>query len=156
VPVIDGLASLNDIGINYGLATPNPQLGYQYISSVSPPTSMTSGTSISPQKASITVRNTSNSVWRSDASGGRNPVRLVMTSPNYRSSPFYDSADPAWLAPSQIAMKTPVVNPGENAVFEFGWKAPAQTGNYLEYFTLVVDGYKIFPEYGSAFRTIVN
>jgi hypothetical protein len=112
--------------------------------------------STAPQKVSITLKNTGNTVWRNETAGTYNRVRLMMIFSRYRSSPFYDATDPAWLVPSQVAMKTPVVNPGESGVFEFSWKAPTATGNYLEYFSLVMDGAGFFPEYGSAFRTIVN
>jgi hypothetical protein len=155
LPVINGSAQYNDIGIFLPVTTPQPQLTYEYVTSTPPPASMVKSTT-APQKVSITLKNTGNTVWRNETAGLYNRTRLMMIFPRYRSSPFYDATDPAWLVPSQIAMKTPVVNPGENGVFEFNWKAPGTPGNYLEYFSVVMDGAGFFPEYGSAVRTIVT
>ncbi len=156
LPVINGNVRYPDVGASLAVSTPQPIFDYQYVTSTSsPPTVMTQGTTAT-QKVSVTLKNTGNTVWRNEDAGLYNRTRLVMIFPRYRSSPFYDSTDPAWLSPSQIAMKTPVVNPGENGVFEFSWKAPATSGNYLEYFSLVMDGAGFFPEYGSAFRTVVT
>lgn len=156
IPVIDGVVALSDIGISYSLSTPAPKLDYAFVSATPPPSTMAPGSVTAQGSVSITLRNTGNTVWKNESAGSYNRVRLMMIFPRYRSSPFYNSTDPAWLAPSQIAMTTPVVNPGENGVFTFSWKAPVQSGNYLEYFSLVMDGYGFFPEYGSAFRTVVN
>lgn len=155
-PVIDGVAALGDSGIRLKITTAEPILSYQFISAQFPPNTVSAG-AVSSQPATITVKNTSNTVWKSDATGTKNPTRIAMIFPHYRDSPFYQSSDStSWLSRSQIAMKTPVVNPGENATFEFMWAAPATPGNYLEYFSLVTDGYQFFPLYGSAWRTIVQ
>lgn len=154
VPVIDGVSALQDIGISINAITPTPVLSYEFVNASFPPAQTTVGAT-SSQKATVSVKNISNTVWYGDSSGHTNPTRMVTIFPIYRSSAFYSNTDNAWLAPSQIAMKTPTVNPGEIAVFEFNWKAPSQPGNYLEYFTLVTDGYSFFPMYGSAWRTIV-
>lgn len=155
-PVIDGVAALGDSGIRLKITTAEPILSYQFMSAQFPPNTVSSG-AVSSQPATITVKNTSNTVWKNDSTGTKNPTRLVMIFPHYRNSAFYQSSDLTnWLSRSQIAMKTPVVNPGENATFEFMWAAPTIPGNYLEYFSLVTDGYQFFPLYGSAWRTIVQ
>lgn len=155
LPVINGHVQYADLGITYAISTPQPQLSYQYVNSTPPPATMLRGTTAS-QKTTIVLKNTGNTIWRNESSGAYNRVRLVTIFPRYHSHPFYDSTDPAWLSSAQVAMKTPVVNPGEDAVFEFNWKAPGTPGNYLEYFSLVMDGAGFFPEYGSALRTIVQ
>lgn len=108
----------------------------------------------------LIIRNTSNFVWYSDdvrptqLRGGA--VRVVMSSPYYRSSPF-GSSDTYWLGTvNQIKMTTPIVNPGENAVFDFTWKAPMQSGTYYERFTLALDGYALFPDIGMQLVTTVR
>lgn len=155
LPVIRGGVQYTDIGISYAFTTPQPQLSYQYVSSIPPPATMLRNTTAS-NKVTITLKNTGNTVWRNETAGNYNRVRLMTIFPRYHLHPFYDANDPAWLSPAQIAMKTPVVNPGENGVFEFNWNAPSAPGNYLEYFSLVMDGAGFFPEYGSALRTIVQ
>lgn len=156
VPLIKAAVALDDIGINFAVTTPSPVLSYSFVSATPPPATMTPGSVSGPGTVTLTLKNTGNTVWLNESSGAPNRVRMMMIFPRYRSSPFYNSSDPAWLSSSQIAMTTPVVNPGENGVFTFSWKAPMQSGNYLEYFSLVMDGYGFFPEYGSAFRTVVN
>lgn len=156
LPLIKAAVALNDIGINFAVTTPSPVLSYSFVSATPPPATMTPGSLSGPGTVTLTLKNTGNTVWLNESSNSPNRVRLMMIFPRYRTSPFYNSSDPAWLSSSQIAMTTPVVNPGENGVFTFSWKAPMQSGNYLEYFSLVMDGYGFFPEYGSAFRTVVN
>ncbi len=109
----------------------------------------------------LIVRNTSNFVWYNDdvkpsqLRGGS--VRVVMANPYYRSSPFANGSDPNWLGTSnQVKMTTQVVSPGENAEFNFSWKAPNQAGTYRERFTLVLDGYLLFPDIGMELVTVVQ
>lgn len=156
LPVIDGVSFLDDIGIHVSLNTPKPLLSYEYVSAINPPAYVLGGSPSTPQKVTLIIKNTSNVVWRNETAGRANRVRLMMDFPRYRQSIFYDDTDTAWLTKDQISMKTAVVNPGENAQFDFYWKVPTKPGNYLEYFTLVADGYGFFPSYGHAFRTIVN
>lgn len=154
IPVIDGVSILPDIGISLNVQTPQPKLDYQFVSASFPPAS-TTASSVSTQNATIILKNTGNTVWRSDSGGYPNPTRISTIFPIYSSSPFY-STQSGWLAPSQIAMQTPLVNPGETGTFSFAWKAPQTPGNYLQYFSMVTDGYSFFPMYGSAWRTIVT
>jgi len=151
-PVIDGLTFLPDVGINMGINTPAPNFSYEYVSGTYPTTLArnTTGT------VTLTLKNTSGTVWRNETSGKLNRVRLMMSMPRYRPSKFYDSTDTRWLSSSQVSMVTPVVNPGENGVFTFNLKAPSTPGTYLEYYSLVMDGGGFFPDYGSAFQTTVN
>lgn len=109
----------------------------------------------------LIVKNTSNFVWYNDTSkpaqisGGA--VRMVMSYPYYRNSSFADPSDMSWLGTkNQIKMTTGVVNPGENATFDFNWKAPPTTGRYAERFTLALDGYQLFPDIGMELVSIVQ
>ena len=115
------------------------------------------------QIANVTliIRNNTNFVWYSDDAkpaqliGGS--VRLLMDSPYYRSSRFANSLDPNWLGTSsQIKMATPSVAPGQTGEFDFTWKAPANTGQYQDKFTLVLDGYNFFPDIGMQYNTRVQ
>lgn len=122
--------------------------------------SLTAMTKSQTSNGKLIVKNTSNFIWYNDDSkpsqlrGGA--VRLVMANPYYRPSPF-SSADASWLGTmNQIKMTTAVVSPGENAEFNFTWKAPNQSGTYRERFTLVLDGYALFPDIGMELVSIVN
>lgn len=108
----------------------------------------------------LIVKNTSNFIWYNDDErptqfrGGA--VRVVMANPYYRNSVFANISDPSWLGSSnQIKLTTPIVNPGESAVFDFTWKAPNISGTYKERFTLVIDGYRLFPDIGMELVTTV-
>jgi hypothetical protein len=79
----------------------------------------------------------------------------MFNNPNYRSSAFYDSADPNWLAPSQIAKNSGPTYPGQTATFTFTWKAPSQTGTYHEPFAPIVAG-QFMKDIGTAFNTTVQ
>jgi hypothetical protein len=109
----------------------------------------------------LVVKNNTNFVWYSDSAkptifrGGS--MRMVMIEPFYRSSPFANSSDTAWLGSSnQITMATPVVNPGQNAEFDYTWKAPSQTGTYTDKFSLVLDGYQLMTDIGMQIVTTVQ
>jgi hypothetical protein len=154
LPVLDGVTFLADYGMAFKLSTPAPSYAYGFVSAVNPPVWMTAGSSAA---ASITLKNTGNVVWRGDAARGHLPaVRLVMSQPWYRSSSFYNSSNAAWLAPSQIAMQTAVVNPGENGQFSFSWKAPATPGSYLEHFAPAMDGVSLMADLGMGFAVNVT
>ena len=149
-PVLDGVVGLQDVGMQFRLITPQPIYSYSVAAATGPPSTMSKGTVAS---TSLTLKNTSNFVWTNEANkiGGAHSVRLIMANPFYRSSPFYDLSDTRWLSSAQIAMETPVVNPGENAVFNFRWKAPNQSGIYFERFVPTVDGVAGMPDLGMGF-----
>ncbi len=98
LPVIDGLTFLPDVGIHINISTPSPQLSYEFVSAVYPPATMEKNT-VASQKVLLTLKNTSNTVWRNETAGKLNRTRLMMSLPRYRLSAFYDSSDPAWLSP---------------------------------------------------------
>ncbi|MDB5185891.1 MAG: hypothetical protein JWL85_414 [Candidatus Saccharibacteria bacterium] len=81
------------------------------------------------------ARNTGNVTWQRD---GANPIHVGMTQPTDRSSPAYDAT---WMGTNRPAkMKEASVAPGQIGTFEFWMKAPRNTGNYLEYYSLVAEG----------------
>ncbi len=156
--VLDGVYIIPDvIQANTSIATIRPSYTQQP-GGIHP--SLTPLTKGQITMGKLILKNTSNFVWYNDAvrpvqlKGGA--VRVVMAYPYYRSSPF-GNGDAYWLGTvSQIKMATPVVNPGEDAVFDFTWKAPMQAGTYHERFTLVLDGYALFPDIGMELVTIVQ
>jgi len=76
--------------------------------------------------------------------------------PGYRSSPLYDPDDAAWLAPSQIAMQTASVAPGQNAVFQFTIAAPfSALNNYYQSLVPVIDGVAVLPDIGAGINVSV-
>lgn len=132
-------------------STPRPIASYQHVGGTHPaPTPMMKGQVNTGQ---LIVKNTSNFTWYNEAlkpAGMRGgSVRMVMSEPYYRASPFADSNNPNWLGTtSQISMETPQVKPGENAVFTYSWKAPQVTGIYIDRFSLLLDGQLLFPDIG--------
>ncbi len=156
--VLDGLLVIGNVA-GASASVPVLQPSYSFVSAGNLPAYM------SPNQIAnnvwVRVRNTSNFVWYSDSArptqfhGGA--TRIVMAKPYYRNSLFVNSVDSAWLGTqNQITMKTSVVKPGENADFEFSWKAPPTTGETREPFSLVLDGYVLLPYIGMEFRQIVN
>lgn len=156
--VLDGVSIFSG-AIQKSTSIPSKQFSYDAITgTINPPLTMQSGQTFS---ARLVVRNQTNFVWYnegnrpSNARGGT--VRMVMTNPFYRNSPFADITDPAWLGTrNQVQMITAIVNPGESGVFDFTWKAPTTKGTYHERFALVLDGYSLFPDIGMEFATTVQ
>jgi hypothetical protein len=46
--------------------------------------------------------------------------------------------------------------PGGTATLTFNWKAPAQTGSYVDYFAPVIDGYYELSDIGMGFAVNVT
>jgi hypothetical protein len=155
VPAIDGTVALADIGMQFRLISPQPIYSYSGVTATNPPSTMAKG-AVTTTK--LNLRNTSNFTWTNEVNkiGGAHSVRLIMTSPFYRSSPFFDVSDSAWLNPAQITMETPIVNPGEIATFSFRWKAPNKAGIYFERFVPAVDGAGALPDLGMGFLVNVQ
>lgn len=92
----------------------------------------------------VKVKNTGNQTWRND---GPNPVRLATNGPQNRMSELCSSwancARPATLQESTVA-------PGGTGTFEFWVEMPYFTHdrNYQEYFNLVAEGLRWFPDLG--------
>lgn len=156
--VLDGVLFMAGI-IQKNTSVPALQFSYtQQPGGVHPASTTLSPGQISTGK--LILKNTSNFIWYNDATkpsifrGGA--VRLVMADPYYRNSSFFNSADSAWLSAGQIKMTTAAVNPGENAVFDFTWKAPTAPGTYKDKFSLVLDGYNLFPYIGMEFVSLVQ
>ena len=153
VPVLNGVTFLNDVNMFAFVTTPTPVNTYSYVTAINAPASMAKG---SIANVGLTLKNTGNTVWRNGTSkAGAFSTRLIMANPGYRNSTFYNSADAAWLTAGQISMTTPVVRPGENAAFNFTWKAPTQSGLYQEGFMPAIDGYTLMPDFGMRFDTTV-
>ncbi|HMS92544.1 MAG TPA: hypothetical protein PKC05_03545 [Candidatus Saccharibacteria bacterium] len=154
-PFLDGVGPLNDLGMAFAANTPAPIYRYQFVSATNPPANMSAG---STADVSLTLKNTSNFIWRNEANriGPVGALRLGMVSPYYKTSSFYESLDPNWLSSSQIRMNSPIVNPGENATFTFKWKAPNTPGTYTDWFAPVVDGVSWMPDLGMGFRVTVQ
>jgi hypothetical protein len=157
-PVRDGvewLRSKSELN-NLPTSTPSPSYNYTTVGgTVNPPATLSPGQQVS---ATLVIRNDSNAVWRNEDSVALRfgATRIVMASPNYRSSQF-SNTDASWLGTkNQIKMVTAIVRPGENGVFTFTWTAPSVAGHYVEYFNIVVDGYAILPFKGMGFATTVQ
>ncbi len=156
--ILDGVYMMSGL-IQKSTNVPALQYSYQHIGGNHPALTPLSTGQITTGK--LILRNTSNFVWYSDTSrptqfsGGS--VRMVMTDPYYRQSSFANSVDAAWLGTqNQIKMTTSIVNPGENAEFDFTWKAPLQSGSYRDKFSLVLDGYGLFPFIGMELTSTVQ
>lgn len=152
IPVLDGVGFLKDINMFSDITVPPPSAGYSFVSATNPPSSMKAG---SIANVSLTLKNTGSVVWSNNSSGVPN-FRIMMTQPNYRSSAFYNSADPAWIAPSQIIYSGSQVGLNGTITINFTWKAPATPGTYTEHFAPVLDGYQLLPDIGMAFTVNVT
>lgn len=123
---------------------------YSFVSSSAAFTNLNPGQT---QVNTITIRNMGAKTWYADGSVpvGQHPTRLVLA--GYQGSPFADTSDPNWLGTNaQIKMTTPVVNPGENAVFTFNFKGPYQyIYGYPHRFIPVIDGVGGMPDRGLLF-----
>lgn len=104
----------------------------------------------------VDYRNTGSQAW---SSSGANPVRLGLSHPRDRSSPFYSSS---WISPNRAGSfigrvngdgsvtTTSTIQPGETARFEFAVTAPPvnSTTTFQEYFQPVVEGVTWLQDYG--------
>ena len=82
--------------------------------------------------AQVLARNVGYQTW------SQSNMHLGTSNPDDRSSIFYDSS---WLdAQRPAGMTQSSVIPGATGTFNFVLHAPAQTGTYREYFSLVADG----------------
>jgi hypothetical protein len=156
LPVLDGVSMMADYGMAFYLSTPGAYYSYQFSSVSGPPQSMVPGSSAT---ATLQLKNTGTLAWKNEKT--RTPsqpaLRLVMTKPWYRSSAFYDdSSGSKWLVPSQIAMTSENVEPGEVGTFTFSWKAPTKPGTYIEYFAPVVDGVTLLHDINMGFLVKVQ
>jgi len=156
MPVLDGVA-IFPFSISQKTQIPGRTYGYMPTAAVNPPTNMSPG---QVANVTLTIKNNTNFIWYSDDAkpaqfmGGS--IRLLMDNPYYRSSKFANSLDANWLGTaSQIKMTTPTVAPGQTGEFDFTWKAPPP-GQYQDRFTLVLDGYSLFPDIGMQYNTRVQ
>jgi hypothetical protein len=151
--VVVGGVFTPDKGQVFRLTTPAAVLSFEGVGSTNPPATMSPGQIAT---VSFSAKNTGNVVWHDEAfQSGKYSMRLLMTSPVYRNSPFFDNTDSRWLAASQIEKPAGTTMPGDTAVFAFNWKAPAQTGFYQEAFQFAVRGV-FLPFGGHHFDTTVQ
>lgn len=76
--------------------------------------------------------------WHKTANSTHNPVYLGTSNSRDRSSPMHDPNDNRWLNASRIKLVQDVVQPGQEATFEFNLLTHA-AGNHIECFELVAD-----------------
>jgi hypothetical protein len=156
-PVVEGLTWMPDIGLNYFGTIKNPiytynlQSQYAYTnSSKSQPIGLSNLVQGSTVFIGFTVHNTGNITWYRN---GPNPIGIGTSRPIERISPFF--AD-SWLGQTRPArMKEVSVAPGQVATFEFDYKVPMRSGNYLEYVNLVAEGITWMPDIGINFNSRV-
>ncbi len=156
-PVVEGATWMQDIGLNYygTIKTPNYsyELTSQYAFSDPAKTTLIGLNNLvrgTTYLVGFTVRNTGNVTWYNS---GSNPVRVGTSRPTSRISPFFENS---WLGQNRPAnMKETSVAPGQIATFEFNYKAPSTPGNYLEYFSLLVEGKAWMQDIGLNFNSRV-
>lgn len=110
------------------------------------------GSMLSTQKYTWTVyaRNTGTETWTNT---GPNPVRLGTSNGRDRTSQFCDTT---WIGCNRpVAMLESSVEPGQTATFLFTVQAPV-SGQYREYFNLLVEGKTWMNDPGLYFETVVS
>lgn len=151
-PIFGGIFS-EWYGTSFNLKSPPRDLNYEIVGATNPPATMSPGQIANVQ---IRLRNTGNVVWKDENFRSlTRSMRLGMIAPQYRNSPFYNSADPAWLGGGQIKMTSASVAPGEIGDFNFTWKAPSTPGFYWERFSGLNDGV-FMRDLGMTFATTVQ
>jgi len=143
-PVAENLTWMNDVGFYWPLtvAPPTTQWGLvsqQAYTDSSKSTAYDIGMTANNSRIyiSIKIRNTGNTTWTNT---GPNPVRLGTSSPQDRSSEFYDSS---WASRDRpAALQEASVAPGNVGTFEFWVTTPYKQNGVVmkEYFKPVVDG----------------
>ncbi|MCX6727361.1 MAG: hypothetical protein NTX11_00920 [Candidatus Saccharibacteria bacterium] len=166
--VIDGKAWFPDGGLTFSSSVITAQYNWtfagQYAYSDETKTAGKGTTNLLPGEkvyVGFQARNTGNVTWSNTgpnpvnwSNTGPNPVNVGMVRPLDRASPAYDST---WLGTNRPAkLKEASVAPGQIGTFEFWVKAPANPGNYLEYFTLVSEGKSWFNDPGMNFSMSVR
>jgi len=149
--VSEGKAWMPDIGMYFGI-TVQPvrytwQLTSQYAYTDATKTVATGLGGLEPGQrryVGFTAKNTGNTTW---SNTGNNPVDVGTVRPTDRASLFYDST---WLGYGRPArMKEASVAPGQTGTFEFWMTAPSRaSGNFNEYFDLVIEGKTWLPDFG--------
>lgn len=107
-------------------------------------------TSTDTETLTVVAKNTGTATW---SNNGSNPVRLGGSSPNDRSSQFYDGS---WMSSSRPAnLQESSVPPGSNGTFTFTIQAPS-AGNYQERFNLLSEYNTWFQDPGMYFTINVT
>lgn len=105
---------------------------YSFVSANNPPVVMANGSLYASQ---IVIRNAGSVSWKSDGSGSANPFRL------YVDGDFSAvSGGTGWYGDRRIYLQELAVDSGEDATFNFVFKAPTTPGRYEVKFTPVMEG----------------
>lgn len=129
----EGVTWMNDPGLYFATQVSNSSFSSSLVSS-NFPSSMAAG---STANVTYVVKNTGNTYWYND---GKYPIRLATYSPYDRVSPFSPGNWVGTTRPTQ--MTESVVEPGENATFNFTIKAPTTSGTYTETYSLLAESYR--------------
>lgn len=136
-------AWMPDVGMYFGMRVESPRYTWQLLSQYAytddtktAPTGLYNQYPGEKKYVGMQIKNTGNITWKNT---GANPMRLGITRPMERLSPFMAEG---WLGASRPAtMKEASVAPGESATFEFWMKAPShQSGQFREYFSPLIEG----------------
>lgn len=154
VPVMMNTGAFNDIGMAFSTNTPSPNYSYQYISSISPPATMSPGSKANVQ---LVLKNTGNTIWRNDDNASGLPTtHLGFVKPLDHQSTYYQSGNQGWLNSIRVKLTTPTVAPGENGIFNFEITAPNNPGTYTDWFSPVIDPIRWMPDIGMGFKIKVE
>lgn len=146
-PVVDGLVDMKNINMQFVTSSQVPS--YTFTSAVNPPNSITSN---DKANASITIKNTSSTVWYADGAvpAGKKATRL--TSIGNLPVSFADQSNQNWLGGrSKVKMSPDIVNPGENATFSMSFMGPFSSRNEVFKFAPEIDGFAQLKDIGMQF-----
>ncbi len=156
--VSEGKAWMEDLGLNFSGSLVLPtylwNLNSQYAYSDNIKTTPIGLNNLTPGQTAligVKIMNTGSATW---FQSGNYPLNLGTTRPTSRFSPFYTTGWPGYNRPVHMAEQA--VKPGQLATFEFIITAPSVKGNYLEYFTPVVESMAWLQDIGLNFNIQVK
>lgn len=156
-PVIEGVGWLEDYGLHWNVSLTGRSYSYAWAGQVNPPTVMQPGQEVT---VSYDLQNTGTASWRRN---GLFPTHMGTSNPLDRGSGFAKD----WLSINRlpnfagkvingVVADSDQIDPGEIARYSFTMKAPAQGGNFREYFRPLVEQWGWLADKGMYFPITVQ
>lgn len=155
LPVAEGKAWMNDVGMYFGFQTESTPYSWQYagqgIYTNAARTTIADSNNLQPNTTyylRLRAKNIGGNIWN------KNVLNLGTSNPRERTSAIFDSS---WMMPNRPATITEnSVNPGQIATFDFKIKTPSQPGTYNEYFLPLAEGITWLEDAGQYWSLVVR